>query len=487
MWTWLLASLYFICLLVIFGYALLQATLAFLYLKSRSKKHHIKTKLKDYPMVTIQLPVFNEKYVVERLIETVAGLDYPKDRLEIQVLDDSNDETSEIIKNLLPKIKAEGVNIAHIQREDRTGFKAGALEEGLAVSKGELIAIFDADFIPKKEFLLETLSYFENSKVGVVQTRWEHLNREDSLLTKLQAFALDAHFSVEQAGRNAYEHFINFNGTAGIWRKATITDAGGWQHDTLTEDLDLSYRAQLKGWKFIYLEDVYSPAELPVSISALKNQQFRWIKGGAENFVKNGKLLLKMEKIKPLNRLHGLAHLFNSSVYFFIFIMALITMPLTFAGVSNANVATALNWMSLFFLSTLLLMFYYGTSYREAASKRYRWPLFIWRFIQFLTVSLGLSYYNAKGVFQAYIGKKTAFVRTPKFNKTEKKNWLKNAYLSKKWRSENLIELILLLYFIAGVLVSYFYGYYGMIPFQVMLVFGYGTVLIYSWVEYRGR
>jgi len=483
MWTWLLALIYLICLLIIFGYALVQGTLAVLYLKAKKKNAEKPKALIDFPIVTIQLPVFNEKYVVDRLIKTVVQMDYPKDKLEIQILDDSTDETSEIIAKRVQEYAKLGFLITHVQRTNRVGFKAGALAEGLTRVKGEFIAIFDADFIPDKDFLKKTLPHFSDLKVGVVQTRWEHLNRNSSLLTKLQAFALDAHFSVEQTGRNSHHHFINFNGTAGIWRRETIVEAGGWENDTLTEDLDLSYRAQMIGWRFVYLEDVHSPAELPIAISALKNQQFRWVKGGAENVVKNGKRLLFQKGLRFSDRLHGITHLFNSSVYLFIFIMALITVPLTYAGVSNPNVAIALNWMALFFLSTLLLIFYYGVSYREKTRPGMKWFLFIWRFIQFLTVSLGLPYYNAKGVMQAYMGKKTAFVRTPKFNTDQKENWLKNAYLNKKWRLETLIELILFLYFLSGIVFSYDYGYYGMVPFQSMLTTGYGAVLWYSFKE----
>ncbi|WP_306413696.1 cellulose synthase family protein [Cecembia lonarensis] len=234
----------------------------------------------DLPKVTVQLPVYNEKYVIDRLIEAVAELEYPKDKLEIQILDDSTDETSLIIQK---KIKGfPEIDFQYIHRKDRAGFKAGALKHGLASAKGELIAIFDADFVPDTTFLMKTVGFFVDEEVGLVQSRWTHLNEGYSLLTRLQAFALDAHFMVEQIGRNAQGAFINFNGTGGIWRRACILDAGNWEDDTLTEDLDLSYRAQKKGWEFIYRPDIESPAELPPVMSAIKSQQFRWTKGGAE-------------------------------------------------------------------------------------------------------------------------------------------------------------------------------------------------------------
>jgi cellulose synthase/poly-beta-1,6-N-acetylglucosamine synthase-like glycosyltransferase len=484
MLSWSIAILYLICLLVIFGYAVLQAILAILYLLKNDRQRP-DFDWHEQPFVTIQLPVFNEKYVVERLIRTVANINYPSHQFEIQVLDDSTDETTEIIQKMIPELNEKGIHIIHLHRTDRKGFKAGALAEGLKKAQGEFIAIFDADFVPDREFLYQTLPYFQQKKVGVVQTRWEHLNREDSLLTQLQAFALDAHFSVEQAGRNGYQHFINFNGTAGIWRKSTIADAGGWQHDTLTEDLDLSYRAQMKGWRFVYLENVMSPAELPMAISALKNQQFRWIKGGAENFVKNGRKLLTTSNLRFSDRLHGLAHLFNSSVFLFILLMALLTVPLVFAGVHNSSVAISLKWMSLFFTSTLLLMFYYWFSYREKVSANFRFLIFFGRFIQFLTVSLGLSFNNSKGIIQAYMGKKTAFVRTPKFNTKQKNSWRKNAYLKNTWKWETTVELILMIYFLVGMLISIYFGYYGMVPFQLMLFLGFGAIVWFTLKEQR--
>src|ERR1035437_8816330 len=246
-----------------------------------------KPEYKPDAMVTIQLPLYNELYVVERLIETVCEIDYPKELLEIQVLDDSTDETVNISAAMVAKKKAEGFDICHIRRGSREGYKAGALKEGLRVAKGEFVAIFDADFIPKKEFLKKTLSFFSDDKVGMVQTRWEHLNGDYSMLTKAQALALDGHFVIEQTVRNKAGFFINFNGTGGVWRKSCIVHAGNWHADTLAEDLDLSYRAQLNGWRFVYLQDLTSPAELPNEISTLKPQQFRWTKGHIETAKKN--------------------------------------------------------------------------------------------------------------------------------------------------------------------------------------------------------
>lgn len=484
---WLIVGLYFVCLLVIFCYALLQFSLTVAYLKYRKKNQLCSADAKGFqPFVTIQLPLYNEKYVAERLMDSIAQIEYPRDLLEIQVLDDSTDETTEILERKINDLQKTGLDIQLVRREKRVGFKAGALDYGLKMAKGEFIAIFDADFVPHSDFLKKTIPHFKDTSIGVVQTRWEHLNRNSSILTKLQAFALDAHFSIEQVGRNGLNHFINFNGTAGVWRKDTIQDAGGWEHDTLTEDLDLSYRAQLKGWKFLYCEDVLSPAELPVAISALKSQQYRWTKGGAENFKKMFRRLITAKGIRLSDRIHGLGHLFNSSVYIFAFLAALLTIPLIFAVKTDPEISTALKWTTFFFISTFLLMCFYWVSFRENTKSIWvKIPLFVWRFFQFLTVSLGLSYYNSQAVVQAFTGKKTAFIRTPKFNNTDKKNWRKNAYLLKKIKPTTIVEGVLSLYFAAGIVLSYLFGFYGMIPFQAMLMIGFGVIFIYTLKELR--
>ena len=315
----LIIVVYSISLLLIFMYALAQLNLLFNYLAS--KKHIDDSITFDFsnpdeiPLVTIQLPVYNEMYVMDRLLDNIALLDYPKDKLEIQVLDDSTDETVKTTFDHIEKLKQTGLDIKQITRIDRTGFKAGALKEGLKIAKGEFIAIFDSDFLPTSDWLKRTIPYFKNEEIGVVQTRWGHINRDYSILTKIQAFALDAHFTLEQVGRNSKGHFINFNGTAGVWRKTCIIDAGNWEGDTLTEDLDLSYRAQLKNWKFKYLENVETPAELPVIISAARSQQFRWNKGGAENFKKMLWRVLKNDNISTKTKIHGILHLLNSTMF----------------------------------------------------------------------------------------------------------------------------------------------------------------------------
>lgn len=331
---YIIITLYTISLVLILLYAIAQLNLLINYLKAQKKKENIPTldisDINEVPYVTIQLPVYNELYVMERLLNNIAKLDYPHERLEIQVLDDSTDESVDSTAAQIKELQKTGLDIQHIRRENRQGFKAGALKEGLKTAKGEFIAIFDADFLPKENWLLETVPYFKDPEIGVVQTRWGHINRNYSTLTKIQAFALDAHFTLEQVGRNSQGHFINFNGTAGIWRKECIYDAGNWEGDTLTEDLDLSYRAQLKNWKFKYLENVVTPAELPVVISAARSQQFRWNKGGAENFQKMLRRIITSSNIPFKTKLHGTLHLLNSSMFTCIFLVAVLSIPMLY-------------------------------------------------------------------------------------------------------------------------------------------------------------
>ena len=321
-------------LLLILMYALAQLNLLINYLSAKKKTAHCPVfdfeNPEEIPVVTIQLPVYNEMYVMRRLLDNIAKIEYPREKLEIQVLDDSTDESLKKTALKIKELQATGLDIKHITRSNRYGFKAGALKQGLEIAKGEYIAIFDADFLPQHNWLYKTIPYFKDLEIGVVQTRWGHINKNYSLLTKVQAFALDAHFTLEQVGRNSKGHFINFNGTAGVWRRACILDAGNWEGDTLTEDLDLSYRAQLKSWKFKYLEDVETPAELPVVISAARSQQFRWNKGGAENFQKMARRVLKSNHVSSKTKIHSLLHLLNSTMFLNIFLVAILSIPILY-------------------------------------------------------------------------------------------------------------------------------------------------------------
>ena len=419
--------IYFIPLFFIFTYSIIQFTLIINYLRSR-KRIKVYPKLTEYPMVTVQLPVYNEKYVIERLLNAVIAFDYPADKFEIQVLDDSTDETTEIIQQKIEELKAAGstVDLQLIRRPERTGFKAGALAYGLTIAKGEFIPIFDADFVPSPDFLKQTIPHFQNPKVGVVQTRWTHLNAEYSLLTKLQAFGLDAHFFIEQGGRNANEHYINFNGTAGVWRKTTIEDAGGWSADTLTEDLDLSYRAQMKKWEFVYREDIGSPAELPVAMNAIKSQQYRWMKGGAECFVKNARKLLNNSGVRGVDKFHGFFHLLNSSVFTAVLLLALLSILVMFMTINNPVLYNLFKWTAIFQINWLILGTFYWISFRYQGKSV---AAFFWRFFWFLTFMMGLSLHNSIAVFEGWMGRKTPFVRTPKFGAGD---WKKNSYVTKK-------------------------------------------------------
>ena len=356
-WETIVIIIYSLALLLIFFYALATLNLLVNYLKAKKNLTAPKFNLsntEEVPFVTIQLPVYNECYVMERLLDNISKIEYPREKLEIQVLDDSTDESLESTAQHIQKLRETGLDIHHITRSNRDGYKAGALKEGLKIAKGEFIAIFDADFLPHEDWLLKTVPYFKDPEIGVVQTRWSHLNRDFSILTKVQAFALDAHFTLEQVGRNSQGHFINFNGTAGIWRKACILDAGNWQGDTLTEDLDLSYRAQLKQWKFKYLEQVETPAELPVIMSAARSQQFRWNKGGAENFQKMGLKVLKNKHIPFKTKLHGIMHLLNSSMFLSIFVVAVLSIPMLYIKNEYEHLKAYFIVTSFFVISTLI-------------------------------------------------------------------------------------------------------------------------------------
>lgn len=493
-WSHLVAKIiliiYGICLLLIFFYSVLQLSLAIAYARNRKKKAatvHPVLDESNAPFVTVQLPMYNELYVAERIIEKAAEFDYPRDRMQIQVLDDSTDETVDVIAKKVSEIAATGINIQHVHRTDRTGYKAGALDAAMDQVQGDFIAIFDADFVPEKDWLRNAMAYFTDEKIGVVQTRWGHLNKDYSLLTELQAFGLNGHFAIEQGGRTASGHFINFNGTGGVWRKKCIEDAGGWEHDTLTEDLDLSYRAQLKGWKFQYCEHIVAPAELPITMSALKNQQHRWMKGGAECFIKMRKTIIQAKGVKFSDKIHGLSHLFNSSVFLFILTLSLLSLPVLHIKDSFEDLNGFIAFGSVFILSTIFLMYYYWMSFRDKTENTLKsFGKFIVRFIQFLIVSMGLSLSNTVAVIEGYLGIKSSFVRTPKFNVLKKGEKQKaNKYDKKSLSIINIGEFFLFLLFGFTAVNRAIYGDLGMVPFHAMLATGYGLVFYHTIKELR--
>lgn len=481
--------IYGVCLFMIFFYSILQLSLSISYARSRKRRAAEKTPdfdLATAPKVTIQLPMYNEMYVAERIIQVASEIDYPRDKYQIQVLDDSTDETKDIIAKKVEEIKALGINIQHIHRVDRTGYKAGALDAAMDRVEGEFIGIFDSDFMPEKDFLLRTIPFFQDPEIGVVQTRWGHINKNYSLLTELQAFGLNGHFAIEQGGRTASNHFINFNGTAGIWRKQCIEDAGGWEHDTLTEDLDLSYRAQIFGWKFKYCEDVIAPAELPITMSALKNQQHRWMKGGAECFIKMWRRLLTAKNVKFMNRVHGLSHLFNSSLFLFILTLSLLSLPILHIKDSFSDLNFFIQFGSLFISSTIFLMYFYWLSFRDKTENKIgSFIRYVGRFFQFLIISMGLSLSNTVAVIEGYLGIKSSFVRTPKFNVLKKGEKQNNKYDKKKLSIINIAEGLLMVVFGFTAVNRAIYGDLGMVPFHLMLTIGYGSVFFYTIAEIR--
>ncbi|MFT6815891.1 MAG: cellulose synthase/poly-beta-1,6-N-acetylglucosamine synthase-like glycosyltransferase [Sphingobacteriales bacterium] len=476
---------YTIAIGFIFLFSLGQATLVYYYLKNKRKSAKNlpdKAVSADYewPNVTVQLPVYNELYVVNRLIDAVCALDYPKDKLQIQLLDDSNDETVQMVSDKVNEYAKLGLNIKQIRRSDRIGYKAGALNNGMDEADG-LIAIFDADFIPEPDFLKGTIPHFDNPKIGMVQTRWDHINLDYSLLTKVQGFGLDAHFSVEQQGRTTAGVFINFNGTAGVWRKKCIIDAGGWHYDTITEDLDLSYRAQLKGWEFKFLKDFGTPAELPAQMNAVKSQQFRWTKGAVETAKKMLFVVWKADiglKLKVFSTLH----LLNSYVFLCIFATGVLSVPLLMIKNHNPIYELYFQYSSVFLISFLIMiMFYLVSLSSRKGSFKASFKEFSYLFPLFMSVSMGMSFHNTVAVIQGIRGKKTPFIRTPKMNVMKIGDTFKsNKYLSGSINATTIIELGLAFYYLFGIYLGIKYHDYGLMPFHFMLFLGFGIISYFS-------
>ncbi len=445
------------------------------------------------PKVTIQLPVFNEKYVVERLIDYVSRIRYPKDLMEIQVLDDSTDDTVEIAKKKCEEKRKEGFNINYIHRTDRTGFKAGALENGLNMTDGEFIAVFDADFLPPEDFLERTVHYFTDENIGMLQARWDHVNRRYSLLTECQSILLDGHFMIEHTARNRSGRFFNFNGTAGIWRKKTIIDAGGWQHDTLTEDLDLSYRAQLKGWQFIYLPDLTVPAELPIEMTAFKSQQFRWAKGSIQTFLKLKGKILKAD-VSPKIKLEAFFHIGANFAYALMTLLTLFMPIVLIIRFNNGYKKLFYLDLPIFICATLsVFLFYFYTEYvviKETLSVKNRStakPLMYLPFV--VAIGIGLCINNSKAVLEAVIKKDSPFNRTPKYNvsddvkhsmKNRMKNVFGNVYRTRKIDAVSLIELALAVYMTYAVYFTYENDLYFSLPLILLFQIGFFYTSILS-------
>lgn len=467
--TFVLAA-YFFVLLILAAYGWHRYYLVYLYMKHKHELPVPLGSLDPLPRVTIQLPLYNEMYVVDRLVESVCRIDYPRDRLEIQVLDDSTDETQEIANLVVRRFAAQGIDIKYIHRTDRTGYKAGALDEGLKVASGELVAIFDADFIPKPDFLMETVHYFSDPSIAMVQARWGHINEDYSLLTKIQAILLDAHFVLEHGSRNRAGCFFNFNGTAGIWRREAIYDGGGWQHDTLTEDLDLSYRTQLRGWKFVFLPNHVAPAELPVEMNAFKSQQHRWAKGSIQTFMKLMPRILQSDQ--PLKvKAEAFFHLSANFNYPLMCVLSVLMAPSMIIRYNMGWYEMLLIDVPLFFAATASVANFYMVCQRELYPKTWTERL---RYLPFLmSIGIGLAINNTKAVFEAAFHKPSEFARTPKYRIEHGSD----EWHGKKYRQsvaiQPLIEVALGLYFTATVFYALANGIYGTLPFLVLFQVGF--------------
>jgi len=460
---------YFFVLIILAIYGWHRYYLVYLYMRNRDKGPSAAIALDPTPIVTIQLPLYNEMYVADRLIEAVSRIEYPHDRLEIQVLDDSTDETQSIAELAVRRFAAQGVDIKYYHRTNRNGYKAGALEAGLKAARGEFIAIFDADFIPTSDFLTRLMPHFADPRVGMVQARWGHINQDYSLLTKIQSILLDGHFVLEHGGRNRSGRFFNFNGTAGAWRRAAIDDAGGWQHDTLTEDLDLSYRAQLRGWQFVFLADLIAPAEVPVEMNAFKSQQFRWAKGSVQTC---RKLLPRILRSKvPLGvKAEAFFHLTANFNYPLTCILSVLIFPSMVIRYNMGWYEMLLIDVPLFFAATFSVCNFYMVCQREI----HRDWLARVKYLPFLmSIGLGLSINNTRAVFEALFNKQSEFTRTPKYHI----EGAADEWVGKKYRQtvalQPLIELALGLYFTATIFYALANQIYGTVPFLMLFQIGF--------------
>ena len=467
----LILVVYFFVLSILAIYGWHRYYLVYLYMKNKDKvpAPGQLPVLKDLPRVTIQLPIFNEMYVADRLIDAVVEMDYPTELLEIQVLDDSTDETTEIAELAVRRHASRGHNIHYLHRVDRRGFKAGALEAGLRVASGEFIAIFDADFIPSSDFLMRTLPHFAEPKIGMVQARWGHINQDYSLLTKIQSILLDAHFVLEHGGRNRAGCFFNFNGTAGIWRRKAIESAGGWQHDTLTEDLDLSYRAQLQGWQFIFLPDLVAPAEVPVEMNSFKSQQHRWAKGSIQTCMKlMPRILLSKQPFAV--KAEAFFHLSANFNYLLMSVLSILMFPAMWVRYSMGWTEMLLIDVPLFFAATLSVGNFYVVAQRELYPD-WRQRL---KYLPFLmSIGIGLCVNNTRAVLEAIFKKQSDFARTPKYGiERDSDEWIGKKY-HQSFGVQPIIELALGLYFTGTVFYALVNQIYGTLPFLMLFQVGF--------------
>lgn len=465
----LILATYFFVLVILAVYGWHRYYLVYLYMRNKDRLPVPQGTLDALPRVTIQLPIYNEMYVAERLVDAVCQIDYPRELLEIQVLDDSTDETCKVAERAVRRQAAAGVDIVYLHRTERTGYKAGALEAGMHVAKGEFIAIFDADFIPTEDFLRRTVPFFADAQIAMVQARWGHINQEYSLLTRIQAILLDGHFVLEHGARNRGGLFFNFNGTAGIWRRAAIVDAGGWQHDTLTEDLDLSYRAQLRGWRFVFLPNLVSPAEVPVEMNSFKSQQHRWAKGSIQTCRKLLPRILRSPV--PLGvKVEAFFHLTANFNYPLMCVLSVLMAPSMVIRYNMGWYEMLLIDVPLFLAATASVANFYMVCQRELHDD---WVTRL-KYLPFLmSIGIGLAVNNTRAVLEAVFNKQSEFARTPKYGiEVQADEWI-----SKKYRQsflvQPLIELGLGLYFTATVFYALANGIYGTLPFLVLFQIGF--------------
>jgi cellulose synthase/poly-beta-1,6-N-acetylglucosamine synthase-like glycosyltransferase len=461
---------YFLVLGILAMYGIHRYSLVYSYFKHRDRVPPSAPEPEDWPKVTIQLPIYNERYVIDRLVECVAQFDYPRDKLEIQVLDDSTDETQEVARACVERHQKLGVPIRYLHRDNRTGFKAGALAEGLRTAQGEFVAIFDADFLPHADFLRRTIPYFADAKLAMVQGRWSYVNRDYSALTQVEAILLDGHFVIEHSARYRRGVFFNFNGTAGVWRRAAIDDAGGWQHDTLTEDTDLSYRAQLHGWHFLYLPDVDCPSELPVEMNAFKSQQARWAKGLMQTARKILPRVLRA-RVPARIKWEAFFHLTANVSYPLMVMFSIILLPAMVVRFYQGWFQVMVIDMPLFVASTCSISSFYLAAQRLLYPKAWRRTFLYLPFV--MAVGIGLSVRNAQAVMEALFGVQTEFTRTPKYRiEGQKGNWATKTYRKRSgWMP--FIEILLGLYFAGTIVYAVQNENYATIPFLVLFVWGY--------------
>jgi cellulose synthase/poly-beta-1,6-N-acetylglucosamine synthase-like glycosyltransferase len=464
---------YFFVMAILASYGIHRYALVYNFYKNRNRVAGPPPEISVWPRVTVQLPIYNERYVIERLIESVAQFDYQRELLDIQVLDDSTDETQEVARNCVERYQALGLPISYLHRTNREGFKAGALQEGLKSASGEFVAIFDADFIPPPDFLRRTVPYFADTRLAMAQTRWSYINRHYSPLTEVEAILLDGHFVVEHSARFRSGLFFNFNGTAGIWRRAAIDDAGGWQHDTLTEDTDLSYRAQLRGWHFIYLPEIDCPSELPVEMNAFKSQQARWAKGLMQTAKKILPRVMRAD-VPAAVKAEAIFHLTANISYPLMVFLSIILLPAMIVRFYQGWLQVLVIDLPLFLASTCSISSFYLTAERTLYPKTWKRTFLYLPFV--MAIGIGLSVRNALAVLEAIFGVKSEFVRTPKYRvgagTQEHGQWVKKTYhKSAGWMP--FLEVFMGLYFAATVVYAFQNENYATIPFLLLFVWGY--------------